>query len=557
VQNRKEHPSWSILQCWEDSAKKLEHFWMWRLKSPISDFLIDWYDSSFWAWDFFHATTKAAKEVWNNILDRTEESIPNIWKDSNPLVKEWFDFLRFTAEAWDLPASTEAARRYYSTKTFGSPNVAAAIPRYDLKFWDYPYGFRFRGEQQRVPFYWGYPNYSLRESCRELVRDPIKTDPEKEPRLLFVTVDVQSGDTVSFDSYPKPDDGSTRTRYNEYDENAEEDQDELRDTEYDHLITYPEGIKWEHLSTTFSLPDLYRYASLKDESSLALKKGGSKRTYWDGGLSSNTPLRELISKHKEYWKTKLNKKKNEEGREEPVEIKTMIPPLNVYIADVWPAKITDYPVPSDNDFVIARRTNLLLMDKTEYEESVTKMITDYRDLVGKILENIKDQGTKDKIKEILDKGLTKSTIHAKNKKTYQQLLLDNTFDIDRVMRIERKDDTYAVGLALADFSGRTIRQLLVFGRFDALDKLIDTLSFTLQHLEDDELKEVPREIKARLRDHLCKAREVLDALGNKANYYSYDSVMKYLHNFVDEVNMMETKYAKDSKEKEVIDLLRP
>ncbi|HYY67636.1 MAG TPA: hypothetical protein VE572_04750 [Nitrososphaeraceae archaeon] len=47
------------------------------------------------------------------------------------------------------------------------------------------------------------------------------------------------------------------------------------------------------------MPDLYRYATLEDEG-LAHKKGEKKRTYWDG-VSSNTPLRELISKHKEHW----------------------------------------------------------------------------------------------------------------------------------------------------------------------------------------------------------------------------------------------------------------
>ena len=54
--------------------------------------------------------------------------------DNNPFVKECFDFLRFHTEAWDIPASTEAARRHWSTMTFASPNVARAIPRNDLKF---------------------------------------------------------------------------------------------------------------------------------------------------------------------------------------------------------------------------------------------------------------------------------------------------------------------------------------------------------------------------------------------------------------------------------------
>ena len=134
-------------------------------------------------------------------------------------------------------------------------------------------------------------------------------------------------------------------------------------------------------------------------------KDEEKRTFWDGGMSSNTPLRELISKHKEYWKTKREAKKTER-----------IPPLNIYIADVWPAKISDYPVPSDNDFVTSRKGNLLLIDKTEYEESVTKMITDYKELVEKIKKSIEDQHTQDRIKEILDTEFTKSTIHTNNTK---------------------------------------------------------------------------------------------------------------------------------------------
>jgi len=114
---------------------------------------------------------------------------------------------------------------------------------------------------------------------------------------------------------------------------------------------------------------------------------------------------------------------------------------------------------------------------------------------------------------------------------------------------------------MADFSGHTIRQLMAFGKYDALDKLINTLSLTLQNLEDDRLKKVPSDIRKSLHDHLKEARI---ALGSKANdYYPYDEVMKHLNDFVDEVNMIETRFGKDIEvgigkdRKEVIDLLRP
>jgi NTE family protein len=538
---RDKSESQNLAERWYGSADALEDFWN---KLPIDNFFMHWYDLSFWPWDYFHGTIKTMKKSWNDMLDRTEDSLQNVWKNNtNPFVKEWFDLLRFYMEAWDIPASTEAARRHYSTKTFASPNVAAAIPRSDLKFWDHPYGFRFRGEQRRIPFSWSYPNYSLKEACRSHILDSIITHFEmKEPRLLFVTVDVQSGDTISFDSY------DTRTRYDEYDENAEKKKEDENkpDDQYDHLIGYPNGIEWEQLSTTFSMPDLYRYTTLKDES-LAHETSEKMRTFWDGGVSSNTPLRELISQHKEFWAEYIGHEKLWDG-----EKGVKIPALDVYIADVWPAKITDYPVPSDNDFVISRKSNLLLMDKTEYEESVTKMITQYMQLVEKLINKLNDKD-KSATKEVLDEPIIINALNRKGKKTYRDLLKGN-FDIDRVMRIERKDDTYAVGLAMADFSAHTIRQLMAFGKYDTLDKLINTLSLTLQNLDDEELKKVPSETKNRLRDHLKEAR---DGLGSKENdYYSYDEVMKHLYDFADEVNIMETKFGNDIKDG-VVDLFRP
>jgi len=302
------------------------------------------------------------------------------------------------------------------------------------------------------------------------------------------------------------------------------------------------------------MPDLYRYATLEDES-LTPEKGEKKRTYWDGGVSSNTPLRELISKHKEHWSEYIGNEQIWDG-----EKGLKIPSLDVYIADVWPAKITDYPVPSDNDFVISRKSNLLLMDKTEYEESVTKIITHYMQLVKRLIDNLNGKDKPAITKTVLDAPIIDNALNRKGIKTYRDLLKGN-FDIDRVIRIERKDDTYAVGLAMADFSAHTIRQLMAFGKYDALDKLINTLSSTLQNLEDNGLKKVPSDTRKSLYDHLEEAKI---ALGSKANdYYSYDEVMKHLSDFVDEVNMMENRFGKDigvligKDTKEVVDLLRP
>jgi NTE family protein len=502
-------------EYWKGSADTLEKFWQ---EIQTKSFFTDWIDLNFWPWDILHTTVGAMKKDWNSILDRAEESIPYI--QYNFFIKEWFDLLHFATEAWDIPAKAEAARRYWTTRTLGAPNVAAAIPRWDLKYWDIQYGFKLRGEQGQLPFSWFSPFHSLKESCENYINFPIKTDYDKdEPRFLLVTVDVQSGDTVSFDSY------DVKTEYDEYDQ--WKDNNNKSKEEHDHIIKYPNGIEWDHLRTTFSLPELYRYPTLQDEQS------GKKRTFWDGGILSNTPLRELIDRHKDYWiNKKIGKKRLWDGmmEKENEEKKNKIPPFDVYIIDVWPSKLLDDPVPSDNDFAASRKIDLILLDKTEYEESVTKMITQYMHIIEELLTSLNDPDKSNKIKDVLDKPIIDTTLNTKDIKTYRDLLKGNV-DINRVMRIERKDDWYTIGNAIADFSAHTMTQLLELGKQDALDNLIHNLCHTI-----DNLDKTDKTTKNRLSKHLEKAKEFLQ---NKENYY-YQEVMNHLYDFIDEVNRMES-----------------
>ncbi|MGA7368590.1 MAG: hypothetical protein WBX01_05625 [Nitrososphaeraceae archaeon] len=265
------------------------------------------------------------------------------------------------------------------------------------------------------------------------------------------------------------------------------------------------------------------------------KQSEKKRTFWDGGLLSNTPLRELIDRHRVYWKDEISKQRCEtlEGNEEKM---SSIPALDVYIVDVWPAKLKDDPVPSDNDFVASRKTDLILLDKTEYEESVLKLITQYIHLSKKLISVLKESDRANEIAGILDIPIVDNTLNMKNKKTYRDLLEGN-FDIDRVMRIERKDDLYSTGYAVEDFSARTTNQLLELGKHDALDKLIHSLCHVVDNLkekifdEDDRLPRVSDETRKRLDEHLEKAREEHD----------YCKAIDHLYDFADEVDKMESE----------------
>ena len=119
----------------------------------------------------------------------------------------------------------------------------------------------------------------------------------------------------------------------------------------------------EHYDYTL-VPKEYDYTKTEGEKSLDIQENDPKNytRFWDGGVLSNTPLRELIQSHKDYWKF--------------VEEDERIPNLEVYIVDVWPS-LDDYPVPSDLDGIRDRKNDLTYQDKTPYDEKVANIVSDY------------------------------------------------------------------------------------------------------------------------------------------------------------------------------------
>ena len=293
-------------KTWEGSAEELEEFWKSRLASNIN--LNKWWPFS---WD-----EKSWTSAWDALRSRTNSFV----------------------------ATGEAARRYYSTKEFiisGASNVFLPNlpPTIDSKFFD----------NFIVPNIWyRYDNSRLRRSINEAIRFPIGTS-LTEPRLLAVTVDVEEGETVTFDSYPKAD-GSRKSEYGE------------------RTIKYDKGIMVEHILASASVPEHYDYTLVPkeydytktEEEKLVDIENYNLENYsrfWDGGVLSNTPLRELIQSHKDYWKSVENK---------------TIPKLEVYIIDIWPS-VDGYPVPSDLDGIRNRKNDLTYQDVTPYDEKVANI----------------------------------------------------------------------------------------------------------------------------------------------------------------------------------------
>src|SRR5215208_4475213 len=352
---------------WEGSSQKLLDFWEHVSSTP--DLINYW-------------------PYWSNW--------PFPW-DEKPWMERWNKRREIDQDI----ASGEAARRYYSAKEFllhGAPNFfSRPIKINDNRFLDDI--FPFAGN-----IWYKYSNEPLVDSIeRFIIKFPIATE-IGQPRLLLVSVDVKTGTTLTFDSYSKPTNGSKENQIREYKyENPE-------DHSYDFSISYNEGIMPEHLLASASVPVNFGYTHVPIKYDYSLQDNGKReysavacednntndnsnseekittRCCWDGGLLSNSPLREVISAHKLFWEVQMGielqnietKSWNEFSKGNRFDI----PNLQVYIVDLWPSK--EKEIPNDHDKVLDRKNDITYQNKTDYDQKVAVIVSDYIDLVEKI-----------------------------------------------------------------------------------------------------------------------------------------------------------------------------
>jgi NTE family protein len=380
---------------------------------------------------------KSMYESWKGV----DNILYNFWKDvSTSTLVELDPTFTFRWNSFGYVnrnlANSEAARRYYSVKEMlinGANNMFSTPEIIPDK--------RFVDPMNTAYLYNNSPLRRLLEN-KYLKDFSLKTEPP-EPRLLLVTVDVQEGTTVTFDSYHEK-------------------------IEYDnHIIEYSKGITIDHVLASASVPVHYNYTTIKAKD--------SPRKFWDGIILSNTPLRELIGEHNTFWKEKL------EEYGEDIILKTIwsedndksnnnkipkVPDIEeIYIVNLWPKK--EELIPIDHDGQTDRKNDIFYQDKTEYDEKVATFVTDYIDLAKKIREiafkhiekdNKKDE-FKNEINHFLKNNEAKSKFRTGKNRKYIDLL-KGRFTINKIVRIDRQDDKNAISNKWADFSAMTINQLI-------------------------------------------------------------------------------------------------
>jgi predicted acylesterase/phospholipase RssA len=410
------------------------------------------------------------------------------WEGSGERLVEFWEYLSTQSSVDNIPyfthywdswrrldkriASGESARRYFSTKEFilkGVPNVfTPKTPLLDSRFFD------------PSNTWYIYDNRPLKESLEKFARFPISTSFENdEPRLLLVAVDVQEATPVVFDSYEK-EDGTRKSEYGRYgrmksDGSAKNPENEA----FEHVIRYEDGIKSDFVLASCSVPVNYDYTRLNVETrTFAVEGQGDKtdaednnrssssngstslRFFWDGGLLANTPLRQTILAHRHYW---LRVRKLEDN----------IPRLKFGIINLHPAK-QEY-LPSDYDRVVDRKNDIIYHDRTEFDEFVAVLVSDYAILAKSLIKLAEENGvSKEAIQKIL-KEKTKVVFPATGKQGRYDDLVKGRVDVDFVARLERKNDSHTISNKTFDFSETTIRQLIQNGYKETKEQMKEVL----------------------------------------------------------------------------------
>lgn len=292
-----------------------------------------------------------------------------------------------------------------------------------------------------------YNSNRLEDSIRRFANFPIATSFEnKEPRLLVIGVDVQEGETVTFDSYSKPD--GFRKAQCGYEENAKK---------FEPMIKYPHDLTLTEVMGSSASSAFYDYKVIHG------------RKIWDGFLRSNTPFRETINEHKAYWEWKIGGGNfvdsilNKNGQS------STVPDLELYVVDLYPKKENN--ILHDYDAIKNRIQNITYCDKSEYDELKLKIHYDLSEAIQKLAKLAIEKGCQKDIELILDMPAESRpyTYFPKKKSTYQDIL-KGIFKTN-VIRIERKDDEHSVWSQWADFTDTSIDRLIDEGRRDTKQKL--------------------------------------------------------------------------------------
>ena len=175
------------------------------------------------------------------------------------------------------------------------------------------------------------------------------------------------------------------------------------------------------------------------------------RRFWDGGLMTNTPLMQLVLLHRYFWYRVKG-------------IKDNVPRLVIGIVNLHPTAQPE--IPGDYDGALNRKSDISFSDRSHQEEAILMLISDYVGLIKSLINLAKEEGIKEeRINNLLDQPTRMRGWLYQPKKIRDSV--EGRFEIDEVIRIERRNDPHTISDKIFDFSRGTIKGLLEDGYNDA------------------------------------------------------------------------------------------
>jgi hypothetical protein len=241
-----------------------------------------------------------------------------------------------------------------------------------------------------------------------------------------------------------------------------------------------------HVLASAAIPINYSYMEIN----------GKK--YWDGGILSNTPIRELISNHSSFWTKKYEREListlDKDSKLtfakwkdfDKLQKENIIPNLKLTIVNLHPESEEGNNIPSlyDYDLTKDRERDIRFHDKTEYDIKLAQNMSDYHDFVegmtdlaSNAIEEISknNKNTAEHLKTDFEHilNLHQRTLARDNKTRHFYDLIGKRFNIDDVLKIQKKDDIHTVSDKIFDFSSDTILNLIKEGERDTLKEIVD------------------------------------------------------------------------------------
>jgi NTE family protein len=436
--------------------------------------------------NYWEDTPKKLIQFWKNVTSSSSSNITDAWDPWNltDIYRSFIEnYLKFNYGMYlnifpylrSFLPSEESFRKYNHTQmalACGEKHIFRPLFVYPFST---PSSNKFFDYSSPTAKWFQYTNLPLRNSIINSA-NMLKNDTnqkgiqtiydEKEPRLLLIAVDIREAKSRTFDSYK-------------------------------------ENITINHVLASAAVPKNYPYVDID----------GNK--YWDGGILSNTPIREVLSEHSKLWVERLEidsdstrelsyEKEKEwfkKDKDNNQNKKDDIPDLELCVVNLYPSTEKGEQIPSlyDYDLTKDRESDIKFHDKTEYDVKMANVVSDYHDFVERIgelaiksIEEIKD---KDELVTNLKKefigilGEKQRSLSRKEEPRYFYDLLRKRFDIEKTIEIQRQDDIDTIANKALDFSSETIDKLIEQGIYDTLDKLYHD---NKEKLKDDDKESITK-----------------------------------------------------------------